>query len=139
VDPAPTVHNSDSTAAVVADLDRLSAVIGHIVQNAQEATSNEGSVAVRTYVDNEWSVVEVTDTGCGMDQEFIRTRLFRPFDTTKGNAGMGVGVYESREFAMTHGGAVDVVSQPEKGTTFRIKLPRYSAAAEGETPMRAAR
>lgn len=140
VDPVPTVHNADSTAAaVVADPDRLTAVIGHIVQNAQEATSNEGSVAVRTYVDNEWSVVEVTDTGRGMDQEFIRTRLFRPFDTTKGNAGMGVGVYESREFALAHGGEVDVVSQPEKGTTFRVKLPRYPAAAEGETPMRAAR
>jgi signal transduction histidine kinase len=58
-----------------------------------------------------------------MDARFISERLFRPFDTTKGNAGMGVGVYEAREFARTHGGGLDVQSTPGKGTVFRLRLP----------------
>ena len=139
VDPAPVAVNTDSAVVAFADRDRLAAVIGHLVQNAQEATPDDGSVEIRAYVEAAWSVVEVKDTGCGMDEAFIRTRLFRPFDTTKGNAGMGVGAYESREFALAHGGTVDVVSQPGKGTIFRIKLPRYPGAAGQETPLRAVR
>ena len=49
-------------------------------------------------------VVEIRDNGHGMDADFIRGRLFKPFDTTKGNAGMGIGMYESREFIRMLGG-----------------------------------
>jgi signal transduction histidine kinase len=69
------------------------------------------------------ALVEVADTGCGMDPQFISDRLFRPFDTTKGNAGMGVGVYESREFVLGIGGSMDVQSTPGQGTVFRVQLP----------------
>jgi signal transduction histidine kinase len=58
-----------------------------------------------------------------MDEKFIRERLFRPFDTTKGNAGMGIGVYESREFIQTAGGDFQVVSTSGKGSKFTISLP----------------
>jgi chemotaxis protein histidine kinase CheA len=58
-----------------------------------------------------------------MDKRFIRERLFQPFNTTKGNAGMGVGVYESREFVYALGGEINVVSEPGAGTAFTIKLP----------------
>ena len=57
-----------------------------------------------------------------MDQEFIRTRLFRPFDTTKGKAGMGIGVYESRHIVSQLGGRLDVTSEPGVGTTIVIGL-----------------
>ena len=137
VHPVPSLGGANNSVAVLVDPDRLAAVIGHIVQNAQEATPHDGSVKITLHTEGAWSVIEVTDTGCGMDEEFIQTRLFRPFDTTKGNAGMGVGAYETREFALTHGGEVDVVSESGQGTTFRIKLPRYSVVADRETPMRA--
>jgi signal transduction histidine kinase len=58
-----------------------------------------------------------------MDSKFIAERLFRPFDTTKGNAGMGIGVYETREYIVKLSGQIVVESQPGKGSTFTITLP----------------
>jgi len=59
-----------------------------------------------------------------MSEEFIRERLFKPFDSTK-SAGMGIGVFESREYIHELGGQLDVKSEPGKGTTFCIVLPPY--------------
>ena len=63
------------------------------------------------------------DNGCGMDNKFIAERLFKPFDTTKGNAGMGIGVYEARDYIQKLGGSCTVDSIPGSGTTFTIQLP----------------
>lgn len=68
-----------------------------------------------------------------MDADFIATRLFKPFDTTKGNAGMGVGVYESREFVHALGGAIAVESAPRRGTLFRVRLPVMAATVPTES------
>jgi len=57
-----------------------------------------------------------------MSQEFIRDRLFKPFETTK-SAGMGVGVFESREYIQQLGGRLDAASREGAGTTFTITLP----------------
>ena len=62
-----------------------------------------------------------------MEEEFIRNSLFRPFKTTKGNAGMGIGVYESREFVVSLGGRLDVSSVPGSGTKFLMYLPITSS------------
>jgi signal transduction histidine kinase len=75
------------------------------------------------------AVLEVVDTGAGMDAEFIRNRLFRPFDTTKGDRGMGIGAYEVREFVRKCQGDVQVISTPGEGTRFVISLPLAPAAA----------
>ena len=58
-----------------------------------------------------------------MDTKFIAERLFKPFDTTKGNAGMGIGVYEARDYIVKHSGSCDVESKVGVGTTFTITLP----------------
>jgi signal transduction histidine kinase len=58
-----------------------------------------------------------------MDREFIKNRLFRPFDSTKGKSGMGIGVYESRDYVHKLGGDIEVISRVGEGTTFRIQLP----------------
>jgi signal transduction histidine kinase len=68
-----------------------------------------------------------------MDADFIAERLFKPFDTTKGNAGMGVGVYESREFVHALGGEITVESALERGTLFRVKLPVMAAPGRTES------
>ena len=78
---------------------------------------------MRAYRDDDTVFVEVVDTGCGMDDTFVRLRLFRPFDTTKGNAGMGIGAYEAREFVSKRGGTLEVESALDEGTTFRFCLP----------------
>lgn len=121
--PRPVLTAVDASLCLQANCDRFMAVLGHLIQNAQEATSADGKVKVTAYQDAQKVVIEVTDNGCGMDELFIREHLFRPFSTTKGNAGMGIGVYEAREFAHALGGDIDVVSKPALGTTFFLRLP----------------
>ena len=128
--PVPELRATASGLAVLADSQRLAAVLEHIVQNAQEATHDDGEVVVRLSCRGQEGVLEVQDTGVGMDEAFVRERLFRPFDTTKGSAGMGIGAYESREFLRGIGGEVEVQSKPGAGTLFRIILP-VRTATEG--------
>ena len=121
--PEPTLEVDLDSLYVLAEPDRLSSVFGHVVQNAQDATPAGGAVTLRLRRAGDHAIVEVQDTGIGMDREFIKTRLFRPFDSTKGLTGMGIGAYECREVIAALGGQVDVDSTPGVGTTFRIMLP----------------
>ena len=105
-------------------------ILEHIVQNGQEATNNEGKVQITLDRHGEWAKIQIADDGVGMDEAFIRTRLFRPFDTTKGNAGMGIGVYEAREFVLSLSGRMQVESRPGHGTTFTILIPLTQASFE---------
>ncbi len=127
--PPPVFECQAVNIAVTADRDRLASVVGHVIRNAQDATPENGKVVVRLQQVNGHAVIEVEDTGCGMDESFINARLFRPFQTTKGSSGMGIGVYEAREFVRSLGGDVHVDSKPGHGTIFRIQLP-YQATAE---------
>lgn len=108
---------------VRANRDRFAAIIGHLVRNAQDATADDGRIIMRLFKSDDWAVVEVQDTGSGMDPDFIRERLFRPFETTKGKSGMGIGVYETREFVRALSGDVEVISRVGEGTTFRLRVP----------------
>jgi signal transduction histidine kinase len=131
--PVPVLECAEAELRVLAEPDRLASVLEHLVQNAQDATPPDGRVSVRVKCQDASAVLEIADTGCGMDAHFISERLFRPFDTTKGNAGMGVGVYESREFVIDAGGDLDVTSTPGQGTTFRVRLPLAPPAAPIES------
>ena len=118
--------------------DQLEHVIGHLVQNAIDATGGAGDVAVLLRRENETAVIEVTDNGVGMTPEFVRDRLFRPFETTKAS-GMGVGVYESSQYVTELGGRIVVESVPDAGTRVRVVLPTvYDAPAIGVEPKEAA-
>jgi putative PEP-CTERM system histidine kinase len=121
--PAVTAQGELANAAVQADPDRLTAVLEHVMRNAQEATSASGTVSVELSVDGNDARVTVADDGAGMDEEFLRHRLFRPFDSTKGSKGMGIGAYQVREYARTLGGDVEVWSATGRGTRFCIRLP----------------
>ena len=124
-----TWQTTPSLRALAHD-DRLERVVGHVIQNAIDATaSNSGSVSVRIFPDNRDLVVEVVDTGCGMSEEFIRERLFHPFQTTKPH-GMGVGMYESFQYIAGLGGRIDVSSSPGD-TIVRLVLPNAEANEPG--------
>jgi putative PEP-CTERM system histidine kinase len=118
----PTLDLPPPTLRVRAERDRLTRAIGHLLQNALEATPPSGQVTLHGFEDSGKAVVEITDSGSGMDEEFIRTRLFQPFDSTKG-AGMGIGAYECRETVRALGGQLEVDSTPGRGTRFRLRLP----------------
>ena len=121
--PVPSLDLQASGIYMQADHDRFASIIGHLIRNAQDATPADGRVIVRLFQRPDSAVIEVQDTGSGMDKEFIRERLFRPFDSTKGKSGMGVGVYESRDYIHKLGGDIEVISRVGEGTTFRIRLP----------------
>ncbi len=126
--PVPVLHRRSAGAPrVMADAERLSSVLEHLVQNAQEATTRDGAVELILEDQGPNACIRIRDDGVGMSEDFIRTRLFRPFDTTKGNAGMGIGVYEAREFIHGLGGRMEVRSAPGEGSTFTILLPAAPA------------
>jgi signal transduction histidine kinase len=95
-----------------------------MVQNAMDATPESGRVWVYLRRDAGRASVEIGDTGHGMSPEFVRDRLFRPFQTTK-NAGMGIGAYESFQYVRDLGGQILVDSEPEKGTKVTLLLPLF--------------
>jgi putative PEP-CTERM system histidine kinase len=121
--PRPRLDLQATGLVVRADRDRLGAVIGHVVRNAQDATPEQGMVIVRLFKLHDQAVIEVQDNGAGMDEAFLRERLFKPFETTKGGAGMGIGAYETRDYVRGLGGEVEVMSRPDEGTTFRLRIP----------------
>ena len=118
----PTLELPPGSLRVRAERDRLTRAIGHLLQNALEATPPTGQVTLRGFEASGQAMIEILDTGSGMDDEFIRTRLFQPFDSTKG-AGMGIGAYECRETLRALGGNIEVDSTPGIGTRFRLSLP----------------
>jgi putative PEP-CTERM system histidine kinase len=135
--PAPTVNIQDP-ARVNADPERLTAIIEHLIRNAQDASAADGQIALEVRADRRNALFTVTDTGSGMTAEFVRERLFRPFDSTKGSKGMGIGAYQVREYVRMLGGQVEVQSSPGTGTRFSITLPLIQPAAmhaDSATPL----
>ena len=112
-----------SRPTIFSDVERLGSVIEHAIRNAQEATPAAGEVRVEVDRVDEHPVIRIIDTGSGMDQTFVRDRLFRPFDTTKGTRGMGIGAFQMREYIRSLGGSVDVQSAPGEGTCITLRFP----------------
>jgi len=104
--------------------ERLERIVGHVVQNAFDATPAEGQVSVTLVRDGSQARLEVRDTGHGMTPEFIRDRLFKPFQTTK-QTGMGIGAYESAQYVRELGGKIEVTSEVGQGTTVSLLLPLF--------------
>lgn len=121
--PQPQLKISSEKCFIAADKNRLVNVLAHLIDNAQQATEDEGSIDVTVSSNRTMHIVEIKDTGHGMDADFIRNRLFKPFDTTKGNAGMGIGMYESREFVQQLGGDIRVQSKAGEGTAISLHIP----------------
>ena len=123
--PKPQFIPANKDVSLSLDKERFGSVIGHLIDNAQQATDDSGSVLIKLNVDADGSHVKIiiSDTGIGMTQEFIDNLLFKPFETTKGNAGMGVGVYEAKIFAQENEGLLTVDSEPGVGSTFIMTLP----------------
>ena len=114
--------------------DRVERVIGHVVQNAIDATEEGGQVWVKLRREGDYALVEVGDNGLGMTPEFVRERLFKPFQTTK-QAGMGIGAYESFQYVTELGGKISVDSAINAGTQVKLLLPLFSSGDEMDTAL----
>ncbi|RME19135.1 MAG: PAS domain S-box protein [Deltaproteobacteria bacterium] len=139
----------DSLPPVEADASQLRQVVMNLITNASEAIGDEsGVITVFTgtqevggdYLDGtligdgleagKYVVLEVTDTGCGMDEQ-TRSRMFDPFFTTK-FTGRGLGLAAVLGIVRGHGGTIKVYSESGRGTTVKVLLPAASGEAEGE-------
>jgi putative PEP-CTERM system histidine kinase len=109
--------------AVEADIDaeEIQKVVLNLVLNALEAGGkNQARAWVEVGGDGQ-ACIRVRDEGCGMSEEFIRTRLFKPFETTK-KKGFGIGLYQCKHIVEAHGGRIEVHSEEGVGTEFTVML-----------------
>jgi putative PEP-CTERM system histidine kinase len=104
------------------DKGQIRVVLRNLLINALEAMPGGGKLAVRASQDHAEISIAVSDTGAGMSQDFIQHRLFKPNQTTKAK-GLGIGLYQSREIILAHGGDMQVKSQLGEGTTVEVILP----------------
>ncbi|MBW6522547.1 PEP-CTERM system histidine kinase PrsK [Sphingomonas sp. RHCKR47] len=114
-----TVSGADTFA--IADPEALDTLLGHLVQNAIEASVDGTAVELRVEQVDAQAIVTVIDRGCGMTAAFVRDRLFRPFVSDK-PGGFGLGAYEARQMAEQMGGSVTVASREGEGSAFRVAL-----------------
>src|SRR5258705_3142120 len=117
--------HADCKAFVNGDPVELREVLVNMIINAVDAMPSGGEVRVSTQETADRALILITDTGTGMGPE-VKSRLFDPFFTTKGRKGTGMGLAVSFGIIRRHDGSIDVESEPGRGTTFRISLPRVS-------------
>ena len=116
------VTNFESDAIAKIDREQLGKVLLNLIINASEAMEDGGRIEVITTVNEKYALLSVCDNGCGMSQEFINKKLFRPFQTTK-HRGLGIGMFQSKMIVDAHGGRFEVESEEGMGSTFRVLLP----------------
>ena len=118
---------------------QINQVLANLCVNASEAMAGDGKITISAdtaslkqdacpdqpnFLPGNYVILTVNDTGCGMDEQ-ARNKLFEPFYTTKGN-GSGLGLTVTNEIVKQNGGFITVLSEPGKGSTFRVYLPQYS-------------
>ena len=110
---------------------KIHQVFHNLLLNAIQASEPRGRLEVRTAVERDQALVEVQDHGCGIAAEHL-PRLFEPFFTTKAvGRGAGLGLAICYGIVREHGGAIEVDSQPGRGSTFRVRLPLHAKPAQG--------
>ena len=143
------LHLSENTPTTRGDITQVRQVLMNLITNASEAIGDSnGEITVSTgvvevakgYLNSAFSnkdvaegcyaFVEVIDTGCGMDSE-TQTRMFDPFFTTK-FTGRGLGMAATLGIIQGHKGAIEIFSEPGKGTTVKVLLPSSDGSIESE-------
>lgn len=111
---------------VTANRESLEQVLVHLVQNAIDASPDGSPVFLGLFGDGLHASIDVVDSGCGMSPEFVRSRLFKPFVSSK-QGGFGIGAFEARELVKAMRGRLEVESREGLGTRFSVRLPLADA------------
>jgi len=111
---------------VEVNCEALEQALVHLVQNAIDASDEKSPVFIDLRQEPGCAIIEVVDSGCGMSPEYIRTRLFKPFHSSKAG-GFGIGAFEARELIRSMNGRLDVESREGLGTRFIVRLPTSEA------------
>jgi len=120
--PAKEILCQGSSAPAVVDVEEIRKVLVNLIMNALDAIEDTGAVIVETGMNSKNIYVRVKDNGCGMSEDFMCSRLFKPFGTTK-KKGLGIGLYQSKLIIESHAGRLAADSELGKGTVFTVYLP----------------
>jgi signal transduction histidine kinase len=116
------VKDLNAPFEVYADPGNVREALLNILSNAIHAIGSNGTIAVKTYMEKDYAVIEIQDTGCGMSKEILPF-IFDPFFTTKGSGNTGLGLTITHKIIEKHNGRIEVESKPQMGSTFRVFLP----------------
>lgn len=108
--------------AIRTNRDMIERILENLIVNATEAVPDQGRITVRSGRDNGFAYISVEDNGAGMTEEFVRERLFKPFQTTKRH-GTGLGLWQVKSIADQLGITIDVENRPAQGVKFTIRIP----------------
>lgn len=125
----PVIATEVECCTALANADSLEQVLVHLIQNGIDASPPESPVFISLTVDGVTARFEIVDSGQGMSPEFIRTRLFKPFVSSKTN-GFGIGAFEARELVRAMNGRIEVDSREGLGTRFIVRLPLVAASGQ---------
>lgn len=112
-----------------ADAGAIRQIVQHLVANAIDASEAGAPVQVIAVAEQARVRIDVIDQGSGMTRDFIRDELFKPFVSTK-ESGFGLGAFEALQIAQAAGGAIEVTSEPGKGSSFTLWLPHADARSD---------
>jgi len=115
------VKNIGETPRIYIDPNRVREALLNIFNNAVQAAATHGTITVKTYMEAKYAVIEIGDTGPGIEEKDLPF-IFNPFYTTKAS-GTGLGLAITNRIIEEHKGKIEVDSVPGKGTTFRVFLP----------------
>jgi two-component system NtrC family sensor kinase len=112
---------------------QMNQVFLNLLVNAAQAIKQQGIITVTTAVDGDWAVVQVVDTGCGIDSRHL-DRIFDPFYTTKEvGKGTGLGLSLCYDMVQKHAGELRVKSTVGKGSTFEVRLPLHASEEDKDS------
>jgi len=118
-------------AVIPADAKQMHKVMLNLLVNALEADGDKGTVLLEVGANEHEVFFRVSDSGCGIPEEFQRNRLFAPFMSTKKN-GVGIGLYQCRMIVKNHGGRMEVSSREGQGSVFTVWIPRERKTEDGK-------
>jgi len=117
------------TSLVEADISMLSRAISNLIDNAIEHTPEGGTVSVSSIQDGRDVVLEISDTGVGIPEEdipFIFDRFYQADKSRTNNKGAGLGLAIAQKIFNLHGAEIQVASQSNNGTTFKVQIPSFA-------------
>ncbi|NCP11992.1 MAG: PEP-CTERM system histidine kinase PrsK [Sphingomonadales bacterium] len=128
----PIAVTGEGDLDAFADSARVEQIIGHLVQNAIDASDPAEPVRIILRGVDRRVAIDVVDRGEGMSADFVRNDLFKAFASTKAG-GFGIGAFEARALAISLNGQIEVESEAGKGSRFTLWLPKAQAQAPGAT------
>jgi signal transduction histidine kinase len=123
------IHDFNNALALTTDPDILDKILENIIVNASEAVGVDGIITIAAGIEGDSPVFTITDNGIGMTDDYIREKLFKPFQTTKIN-GTGLGLWQVKNMADQLRAIIDVKPNQDRGITVSVRFPQNQSRGD---------